>query len=94
MDSREDARLHLVFFLLFVGSFYLDPLMQSVLPAWRPPAVGFFSLAIGLIWGATFGIKKPKVSSDQKKSLTARLERLELRLRELEAENDAPDKMW
>jgi hypothetical protein len=51
-------------------------------------------LAIGLIWGATFGIKKLKVSSDQMKSLTARLERMELRLRELEAENDAPDKMW
>ena len=77
METKEELRLHLCFFLLFVCAHYLDPLMEQVVTSWHPPKVTFFSFVVALIWLAGFTILKLRLASDRIKVLQARLDKLE-----------------
>jgi len=87
--DKEELRLHISFFLLFVISLYLDPTVTKLVASWKPPPVTFFSLVLGILWLATFSIRRLRLASDRMKILQDRIERLERRCRELE-DRDAP----
>ena len=89
MDPKEEFRLHVAFFLLFVCSLYLDPVMLKILPAWKPPPVTFFSVVVAVLWLAVFTIRRLRLASDRMKVLQDRVERVERRCRELE-DRDLP----
>ena len=88
MESKEELRLHICFVLLFAVSFGVDPMMEKLLP-WNPPQVSFFALAVGLLWATTFCILRLRIASDQMKVLNDRVERLERKIKVLEADDDA-----
>ena len=93
METKDEIRLHLCCFLLFVVAHYVDPLMERVVSWWHPPRVTFFSFVVALIWLAGFTIIKLRVASERWKVLQARVEKLEAELRAME-ERDArvPDR--
>jgi len=86
MERKEELKVHVCFFLLFLVSHYLDPLMLQVLPAWRPPQVSFWALVIGLLWLGTFALQRFRTISDRFRVMQDRIERLERRCRTLEDE--------
>ena len=46
----SNLKLHLLFALLFVGSFFVSEQFQKILRTWKDPKVGLLRLVIALTW--------------------------------------------
>ncbi len=81
-----DHRLHAVFGVLFILSFFLADVAKKALPSWSDPTVGVLSLAVALIWLTTFFLTRGKVLEDELVVLRDRLDRADRRIKALEDE--------
>ncbi len=82
----SETRLHTVFGLLFVASFFLSDQVTKALPTWREPQVGVLSLVVALLWVVVLFMKRGSALVDELKILRDRIERLERRHDALEDE--------
>ncbi len=80
----SEARMHTVFGILFVVSFFGSDQLSKVLPEWNDPKVGLISLVIALIWLVVFFLARGGAMLDEFKVIRDRLERLERKLDALE----------
>ncbi len=86
MTTLSERNFHLLMVVLAVASVFLDPLMESALPAWNSPKVSLLTLAIGLIWVGLFAAYRGKNLEDRVRVLEDRLERSERKVERLDAE--------
>lgn len=80
----SEGRLHVVFGILFVVSFFGSDQLQKVLPTWNDPKVGLISFVIALIWLVAFFMQRGGALLDEIKVLRDRVERAESKLVALE----------
>jgi len=86
LESRE-ARLHAIFALLFVMSFWIAKEGRSLLGTWNDPSIGLLNLGVAATWVVSFFLHRFKDMRDQILVLRDRMERAERKLRVLEDEN-------
>jgi hypothetical protein len=82
----KEARLHTVFGLLFVLSFFGSDQLQKLLPTWYDPKIGLISFVVALLWLTTFFLNLGKALLDEQRVLRDRVERLENKVAALEDE--------
>jgi len=82
----SDHRLHAVFGVLFILSFFVDDIARKALASWSDPTVGLLSLAVALIWLASFFLSRGKVLEEELKVMRDRLDRADRRIKALEDE--------
>jgi hypothetical protein len=85
-DEQKLNQLHLVFGLLFIGSFFLSGQAKKVLPTWNDPEIHLLSLAVAFLWLGTIFQRKVKALDDRCKVLKDRLERAQAKIDWLERE--------
>jgi len=86
MTTLGERPFHLLMGALFLGSTFLDPAMQSVMPAWSPPQVSLMTLVLGLIWVGLFAGYRGQNLEDRIRVLEDRAERAEKKVEQLDAE--------
>ncbi len=85
LDPKE-ARLHAVFLILFVLSFWLERRAPGWLGTWNDPGVKLLNLGIAATWAVSFFLARFRDLREEILALRARLERTERRLKALEDE--------
>ena len=86
MRSLSENNFHLVMGTLLLLSTFIDPAMRAVLPAWKPPEVGFVTLVLGLVWVALFAGYRGRNLEDRVRVLEDRLDRTERKVADLETD--------
>ncbi len=84
MHTIQERNFHLLMGGLFLSSLVLDPAMRSIMPEWKPPAVGFVTLAVGLVWIGRYTWWRTGAHDREVKRLRERLDALEDRLERVE----------
>ena len=82
----SETRVHTIFGILFVLSFFGTEQIAKLLPTWNDPKVGLLSFVIGVLWLTMFFLGRAKPIVDEMKVVRDRLERIENRLQRLEDE--------
>lgn len=82
----NEARLHTIFGVLFVLTFFGSEQVAKALPTWNDPKVGLLSFVVALIWLVLFFMHRGSALTDELKVVRDRLDRTEQRLRVLEDE--------
>lgn len=85
----SEGRMHAVFGVLFVLSFFVSDQARKMLPTWYDPQIGLLSLAIALLWLARFFLGRGKELAEQVMVLKDRLERVDRKIRALEDEQES-----
>lgn len=83
---KTDTRLHLVFAVLFIGSFFLDEQMSKLLPTWSDPKVGLLSYVIGIFWMGSLILDRVRELQNKNRVLEDRIDRNKNKIRALEDE--------
>lgn len=86
----SEARLHTVFGLLFVLSFFGSDQLKRIVPSWYDPKVGLLSLVVAVLWLTRFFLARGRALADENKVLRDRVERLEHKVEALRDQADAP----
>ena len=58
MTLPEARNFHVAMAACVLGSLILDRLAPTLVPAWRPPAVGLLTFALGLVWVGGFAVHR------------------------------------
>ncbi|MEZ5987603.1 MAG: hypothetical protein R3F30_00455 [Planctomycetota bacterium] len=88
-QGKPDLRLHLLFAVLFIGSFFLDEQMRGLLGTWKDPSIGLLSYAIGIFWMASLLLDRLRAVEDRNRVLRDLVDRHEHKIRALEDELEA-----